>query len=121
MPSTPPYIFPAQNLDSPVVRGRIELPTFRFSGLRITVQGRPRRSPWLVSSWWYTLMDAGVRGCMRLRMRLPVAHTREAGRPAGKEWCRRLHTTRSPTGMSTSSSAMALPAVTSHAIGFADH
>jgi hypothetical protein len=34
---------------SVVVRGRIELPTFRFSGLGITVQDRPCWSIWLLS------------------------------------------------------------------------
>jgi hypothetical protein len=33
-----------------VVRGGVEPPTFRFSGLRVTVQDRPRRSIWLLSS-----------------------------------------------------------------------
>ena len=32
-----------------VVRGGIEPPTFRFSGLRITVQDRPQRSTCLLS------------------------------------------------------------------------
>jgi hypothetical protein len=53
-----------------VVRGRIELPTFRFSGLRMTVQDRPGRSCCLLSDVWCTPMDAGARGCMRLEMRL---------------------------------------------------
>jgi hypothetical protein len=53
-----------------VVRGRIELPTFRFSGLGTTVQDRPRRSLWLLSGLRCTPMDAGVRRCMRLEMRL---------------------------------------------------
>jgi hypothetical protein len=53
-----------------VVRGGVEPPTFRFSGLRITVQDRPQRSVWLLSDLRYTPMDAGVRGCMKLGMRL---------------------------------------------------
>jgi hypothetical protein len=31
------------------VRGEVESLTFRFSGLRMTVQDRPRRSLWLLS------------------------------------------------------------------------
>jgi hypothetical protein len=54
-----------------VVRGGVEPPTFRFSGLRITVQDRPGRSLDLLSGLRNTPMDAGVRGCMRLGMRLP--------------------------------------------------
>src|SRR5689334_1234495 len=53
-----------------VVRGGVEPPTFRFSGLRITVQDRPQRSACLLSRPRYTPMDAGVRGCTRLEMRL---------------------------------------------------
>jgi hypothetical protein len=44
--------------------------SFRFSGLRITVQDWPRRSACLLSGLRYTPIDARVRGCMRLRMRL---------------------------------------------------
>ena len=47
-----------------VVRGGIEPPTFRFSGLRITIQDRPWKSFSLLSDLRYTPMDAGVRGCM---------------------------------------------------------
>jgi hypothetical protein len=61
-----------------VVRGRIELPTFRFSGLSITVQDRPRWSLCLPNGLRCTPMDAGVRGCMRLEMRLLA--------PAGDPW-----------------------------------
>ncbi len=43
-----------------VVRSRIEPPTFRFSGLRITVQDWPQRSPGLLSDLRYTLIDVGV-------------------------------------------------------------
>ena len=53
-----------------VVRDAVGPPTFRFSGLRITVQDRPRRSLWLLRGVWRTPMDAGVCGCMRLEMRL---------------------------------------------------
>jgi hypothetical protein len=53
-----------------VVWGGDELPTFRFSGLRITVHDRPWWSPCLLSDRRDTPMDAGVRGCMRLEMRL---------------------------------------------------
>ena len=53
-----------------VVRGGIEPPAFRFSGLRITVQDRPQRSLWLLSDMPYTLVDTAGRGCMRLEMRL---------------------------------------------------
>ena len=53
-----------------VVRGGVEPPTFRFSGLRITVQNRPRWSAYLLGGQWYTPIDAGVRSCMRLEMRL---------------------------------------------------
>jgi hypothetical protein len=56
-----------------VVRGGVEPPTFRFSGLRITVQDRPRKSNCLLSDLRYTPIDAGVRRCMRLRMRLRCA------------------------------------------------
>jgi hypothetical protein len=45
-----------QRLKKVVVRGGVEPPTFRFSGLRITVQDRPRRSLCLFSEPWYTLM-----------------------------------------------------------------
>ena len=44
--------------------------TFRFSGLRITVQDWPQWSICLLSELGYTPIDAGVRGCMRLGMRL---------------------------------------------------
>jgi hypothetical protein len=60
----------ADYIAKPVVRGGIEPPAFRFSGLRITVQDRPRRSLWLLSGLRCTPMDAGVRRCMRLEMRL---------------------------------------------------
>jgi len=53
-----------------VVRGGVEPPTFRFSGLRITVQDQPQRSPCLPSGLRYTPIDADVRRCMRLEMRL---------------------------------------------------
>jgi hypothetical protein len=53
-----------------VVR-RIELPTFRFSGLRSTMQNRSQRSLWLLSDLPYTPIDARTRPCMRLEMRLP--------------------------------------------------
>jgi hypothetical protein len=53
-----------------VVRGRVELPTFRFSGLRITVQDRLGTSGCLLSDLRHRPMDAGVRRCMRLGMRL---------------------------------------------------
>ena len=46
------------------------VPTFRFSGLRITVHDGPQRSTCLLSDPQCTLLDAGVRGCMRLQMRL---------------------------------------------------
>jgi hypothetical protein len=59
-----------QRSENVVVRGRIELPTFRFSGLRITVQDEPQRSLCLLGDLRYTHMDADVRGCMRLGMRL---------------------------------------------------
>src|SRR5215472_1230798 len=42
----------------------------RFSGLRIAVQDCSRRSTGLLSGPWHTSMNAGVRGCMRLGMRL---------------------------------------------------
>ena len=58
-----------------VVRGGVEPPTFRFSGLRITIQDRPWKSFSLLSDLRYTPMDAGVRGCMRLEMRLCRAVT----------------------------------------------
>jgi hypothetical protein len=47
-----------------------ELLTFRFSGLRISVQDWPRRSIRLLSDLGCTPIDADVRRCMRLRMRL---------------------------------------------------
>ena len=53
-------VFPAQNLVSLVVRGRIELPTFRFSGLGSTAQDRPRRSLWLLSGLRWTPVYVGV-------------------------------------------------------------
>lgn len=53
-----------------VARSRIELPTFHFSGLGITVQDGPQRFLRLLSDLRYTLIDAGARGCMRLGMRL---------------------------------------------------
>ena len=53
-----------------VVRGGVEPPTFRFSGLRIAVRDRPLRSMCLLSELWCTPIDAGVRRCMRLQMRL---------------------------------------------------
>ncbi len=53
-----------------MVRGGVEPPTFRFSGLRITVQDRPQRSFRLFSELPCTPMDVGVPGCMRLEMRL---------------------------------------------------
>jgi hypothetical protein len=64
-----------------VVRGRIEPPTFRFSGLRITVQDWPRWSPCLLSDPRCTPMDAGARG-----RRTGLATTRPAGiaTPAGR-------------------------------------
>jgi hypothetical protein len=40
-----------------VVRGRIELPTFRFSGAGITVSARPRSSFRVVSATWWPAMD----------------------------------------------------------------
>ena len=43
----------------------------RFSGLRITMQGWPQRSRCLLTSLRDMPIDAGVRGCMRLEMRLP--------------------------------------------------
>src|SRR5919109_35909 len=52
------------------VRGRIELPTFRSSGLRNTVQDWPRSSTRLLSDLRWTPIDAGVRGRMRPGMRL---------------------------------------------------
>src|SRR5215470_12616958 len=51
-------------------QGRVEPPTFRFSGARITVQDWPRQSPCLLSDQPCTSMDPAVRGCMRLGMRL---------------------------------------------------
>jgi hypothetical protein len=53
-----------------VVRGGVEPPTFRFSGLGITVQDRPQRSLWLVSDLRCTPIVGDARGCMRLEMRL---------------------------------------------------
>jgi hypothetical protein len=53
-----------------VVRGGVEPPTFRFSGLRTTVQDWPRRSICLLSGPRYTPIDAGAHRCMRLEMRL---------------------------------------------------
>jgi hypothetical protein len=47
--------------------------TICFSGLRIIVQDWPQRSRCLLSDLRYMLIDAGVRGCMRLVMRL--SHT----------------------------------------------
>jgi hypothetical protein len=67
-----------------VVRGGVEPPTFRFSGLRITVQDWPRRSTWLLSDPRYTLMDAGVRRCMRLEMRLCLGRDWPFSRPPGR-------------------------------------
>ena len=58
-----------------VVRGGVEPPTFRFSGLRITVQDWPWRSICLLSDLRYTPKDAGVRRCMRLGMRLSSGPT----------------------------------------------
>jgi hypothetical protein len=53
-----------------VVRGGVEPPTFRFSGLRITVQDWPWWSTCLLSDRRYTPMDADTRRCTRLQMRL---------------------------------------------------
>jgi hypothetical protein len=53
-----------------VLRGGVEPPTFRFSGLGITMQEWPWTSPCLLSDLRCTHMDAGVRACMRLEMRL---------------------------------------------------
>jgi hypothetical protein len=61
--------------------GRVEPPTFRFSGLRITVQDRPRRSLSLLSDVRWTPIDAGVRGCMRLQMRLAGSVRLPVGTP----------------------------------------
>ena len=47
-----------------VVRGGVEPPTFRFSGLRIIMQDWPRKSLCLLSGMRCTLIDAGARGCM---------------------------------------------------------
>jgi hypothetical protein len=47
-----------------VVRGGVEPPTFRFSGLRIAVQDWPRWSPCLLSVLRCMSIDAGVRRCM---------------------------------------------------------
>ncbi len=44
--------------------------TFRFSGLRITVQDWPWRSACLLDDVRWTPVDTGARGCMRLGMRL---------------------------------------------------
>lgn len=46
------------------------MPSIRLSGLRITVQDRPRWSRCLLRDLRYTQMDAGVRRYMRLGMRL---------------------------------------------------
>ena len=43
-------------------QGGVEPPTFRFSGLRITVQGRPWQSRCLLSDMRWTPVDAGRRG-----------------------------------------------------------
>jgi hypothetical protein len=44
-----------------VVRGGVEPPTFRFSGLSTTVQDRPQKSLWRLSGLRYTPIDAGAR------------------------------------------------------------
>ena len=67
-----------------VVRGGVEPPTFRFSVVRFTVQDRPRRSVWLLSDRRYTPMDAGVRRCMRLEMRLCLGRDWPFSRLAGR-------------------------------------
>ncbi len=54
------------------------------SGLRIAVQDRPRRSLWLLSGQGYTLIDAAVRRCMRLRMRLTQPRAGRACAPKGR-------------------------------------
>jgi hypothetical protein len=48
----------------------VEPPTFRFSGLRITVQDGPRRAACLLSDLGCTPIDAGACGYTRLGMRL---------------------------------------------------
>jgi hypothetical protein len=45
-----------------VVRGGVEPPTFRFSGLGIHVQGWPRWSCSLLCDQRYVRIDFGIRG-----------------------------------------------------------
>ena len=52
-----------------MVRGGVEPPTFRFSGLRITVQARPRSSFFLLSARLCTAVAAHVLAWMRPKLR----------------------------------------------------
>jgi hypothetical protein len=53
-----------------VVRGGVEPPTFRFSGLGISVYARPLTSERLLSARRWPDVDVHERACMRLEMRL---------------------------------------------------
>ena len=108
-----------------VVRGGVEPPTFRFSGLRVTVQDRPRRSLWLLRDVGYTLMDAGVRECMRLQMRLSRSVPGDPGaamawrnwlvhRPPKPALTRRTDPTRSQPGSVRSATAWTCRSVHPH-------
>ena len=84
----PPSIFSLVRVPV-VVRGGVEPPTFRFSGLSMTVQGWPRWSPDLLGTRRWPAMDRGTRTCMRLEMRLqnrPRPGARHARSVAHLRW-----------------------------------
>ena len=54
----------SQSASELVVRGGVEPPTFRFSGLRITVQDWPRMSLRLLSDLRCTPINAGALACI---------------------------------------------------------
>ena len=68
-----------------VVRGEVEPPTFRFSGLRVIVQGWPCWSSALLGARPWPVVDLRARACMRLGMRLrtcPALVRATLGRPS---------------------------------------
>ena len=76
-----------------VVRDRIELPTFRFSGLRITIQDGPWRSMCLLGELRCTPTDAGVPECMRLSQTAAVPTAARGTGSATRlgSYCLRVH------------------------------
>ena len=68
-----------------MVRGRIELPTFRFSVLRITVHSSPSRFIWLIQGLRRPLAYSPARTRMRQELRpraSPCSHLRDLAGPA---------------------------------------